>query len=91
MGGLSGVTDTENTALFYYEGNTVSGISGISTKAHQMRCCIAATYVQRNRRFRLAHFFYLIGNINLNRRTKNTHKMGMGNFKESAGMLKNTL
>ena len=30
MGGLSGVTDTENTALFYYEGNTVSGISGIS-------------------------------------------------------------
>lgn len=33
----------------------------------------------------------LIGNINLNRRTKNTHKMGMGNFKESAGMLKNTL
>ena len=36
-------------------------------------------------------FFYLIGNINLNRRTKNTHKMGMGNFKESAGMLKNTL
>lgn len=35
--------------------------------------------------------FYLIGNINLNRRTKNTHKMGMGNFKESAGMLKNTL
>ena len=50
MGGLSGVTDTESTALFY-----------------------------------------LIGNINLNRRTKNTHKMGMGNFKESAGMLKNTL
>ena len=35
--------------------------------------------------------FHLIGNINLNRRTKNTHKMGMGNFKESAGMLKNTL
>ena len=35
--------------------------------------------------------FYYVGNINLNRRTKNTHKMGMGNFKESAGMLKNTL
>ena len=36
-------------------------------------------------------FSCLIGNINLNRRTKNTHKMGMGIFKESAGMLKNTL
>lgn len=35
--------------------------------------------------------FYLIGNINLNWGIKNTHKMGMGNFKESAGMLKNTL
>ena len=78
MGGLSGVTDTENTALFYYEGNTVSGISGISTK------------VSYDNMWR-SHFCSLIGNINLNRRTKNTHKMGMGNFKESAGMLKNTL
>ena len=57
MGGLSGVTDTESTTLFYYVGNIVIDISGISTKAHQMRCCIAATYVQRNRRFCLAHFF----------------------------------
>ena len=32
MGGLSGVTDTENTALFYYVGNIVLDISGISTK-----------------------------------------------------------
>lgn len=35
--------------------------------------------------------FRLIGNINQNWEIKNTHKMGMGNFKESAGMPKNTL
>lgn len=53
-------------------------ISGISTK------------VSYDNTWR-SHFCSYVGNINLNRRTKNTHKMGMGNFKESAGMLKNTL
>ena len=64
--------------FFYYVGNIVLDISGISTK------------VSYDNTWR-SHFCSLIGNINLNRRTKNTHKMGMGNFKESAGMLKNTL
>ena len=64
--------------IFYYVGNIVLDISGISTK------------VSHDNTWR-SHFCSLIGNINLNRRTKNTHKMGMGNFKESAGMLKNTL
>lgn len=64
--------------IFYYVGNIVLDISGISTK------------VSYDNTWR-SHFCSLIGNINLNRRTKNTHKMGMGNFKESAGMLKNTL
>ena len=68
----------KSVLIFYYVGNIVLDISGISTK------------VSYDNTWR-SHFCSLIGNINLNRRTKNTHKMGMGNFKESAGMLKNTL
>ena len=52
MGGLSGVTDTENTALFYYVGNIVLDISGISTK------------VSYDNMWR-SHFCSLIGNISI--------------------------
>ena len=73
-------TDTkERSATHALNTNAVAAdISGVSRKV---------TYDNTWR----SHFCSLIGNINLNRRTKNTHKMGMGNFKESAGMLKNTL
>ena len=76
--GFSDADIHRKTPVFYYVGNIVLDISGISTK------------VSYDNMWR-SHFCSLIGNINLNRRTKNTHKMGMGNFKESAGMLKNTL
>ena len=51
MGGLSGVTDTESTALFYYVGNIVLDISGISTK------------VSYDNMWR-SHFCSYVGNIN---------------------------
>ena len=38
MGGLSGVTDTENTAFFYYVGNIVSIFPEYQQKFHMIKC-----------------------------------------------------